>query len=444
MKKLKFFLSLIVLCTGLSSQSIWFTDDFSGTLKNEWVEISGKWSVGKGHLVSSALGKASYIGLNFIIPPRSSYKMKLSFSGESAILMFNLYDIFAWMTGNFIKFYKNALYTGLIELNGDEKISRFVSLPDFRRNFNTIEVVVSNGRYSVYFNEKKYLEEKLYFESGYIVIGVSEGKTEFDYFIISSNEKYKSIDDLKKLKEPIIDHISSIAIIDSARFALSSDVYSFVQVIDTAGNLLNKFTYLRWGGGVMYYNDGLYIGDVDKIAVVYPKRTLQVAQFMVKMPNYIFSDGDRIYVIDGSAIKIFNQDFRLISTFTDPDNLKFPTAVASDKYNIYCADPTLGHIAVYSKSSNKFLRSVKSSLVAPIDIKYDSLSNSIYVSDIGLKAIVKVKNEKVEKIFKAEELGGLKFPRCIDFKYGMIYIADADKIVSIDTTFSKAKLVLKR
>jgi hypothetical protein len=440
----KFFLLLLILCTELNSQNIWFSDDFSASLRSEWIEISGKWSVEKGRLLSSAVGKANYLGLNFVIPPRSNYKIKLSFSGESAILMFNLYDIFTWMTGNFVKFYKNALYTGLIELNGDEKINRFVSLPSSRKNFNTIEVIVSNGRCSIYFNEKKYLEEKLYFESGYVAIGVGEGKTEFDYFIISSNERYKNADELKKLKEPIIDHISSIAIIDSSRFALSSDVYSFVQVIDTAGNLLNKFAYLRWSGGLMYYNDGLYIGDVGKIVVVYPKRTMQVAQFMVKMPNYIFSDGDKIYVIDGSAVKIFTQDFRLVSSFTDPDNLKFPTAVASDKYNIYCADPTLGHIAVYSKSSNKFLRSIKGHFVAPVDLKYDSVSNSIYVADVGLKAVVKVRGEKVEKTFKADEFGGLKFPRSIDLKYGMIYIADADKVVSVDTTFTRAKIVLKR
>ncbi|CUU04068.1 hypothetical protein JGI1_00892 [Candidatus Thermokryptus mobilis] len=440
----KFFLPLLILCTELISQNIWFSDDFSGSLKSEWIEISGKWRVEKGRLVSSAIGKTNYIGLNFIIPPRSNYRINLSFSGENMILMFNLYDIFTWMTGNFVKFYKNALYTGLIGLNGDEKINKFVSLPDSRRNFNTIEVVVSNGRYSIYFNKKKYLEEKLYFGSGYIVIGVSEGKTEFDYFIISSNERYKSIDDLKKLKEPIIDHISSIAIIDSARFALSSDVYSHVQVIDTGGNLLNKFTYLRWCGGLMYHDDGLYIGDIDKIIVVYPKRTLQVAQFMVKMPNYIYADAERIYVIDGSAIKIFNRDFRLMSSFTDPENLKFPTAIASDKYNIYCADPTLGHIAVYSKSSNKFLRSIKGQFVAPVDLKYDSVSNSIYVADVGLKAVVKVRGEKVEKTFEADEFGGLKFPRSIDLKYGMIYIADADKVVSIDTTFTRAKIVLKR
>jgi hypothetical protein len=440
----KFFLLLLILCTELNSQNIWFSDDFSASLRSEWIEISGKWSVEKGRLLSSAVGKANYLGLNFVIPPRSNYKIKLSFSGESAILMFNLYDIFTWMTGNFVKFYKNALYTGLIELNGDEKINRFVSLPNSRKNFNTIEVIVSNGRCSIYFNEKKYLEEKLYFESGYVAIGVGEGKTEFDYFIISSNERYKNADELKKLKEPIIDHISSIAIIDSSRFALSSDVYCFVQVIDTAGNLLNKFAYLRWSGGLMYYNDGLYIGDVGKIVVVYPKRTMQVAQFMVKMPNYIFSDGDKIYVIDGSAVKIFTQDFRLVSSFTDPDNLKFPTAVASDKYNIYCADPTLGHIAVYSKSSNKFLRNIKGHFVAPVDLKYDSVSNSIYVADVGLKAVVKVRGEKVEKTFKADEFGGLKFPRSIDLKYGMIYIADADKVVSVDTTFTRAKIVLKR
>jgi hypothetical protein len=440
----KFFLLLLILCTELISQNIWFSDDFSASLRSEWIEISGKWSVEKGRLLSSAVGKANYLGLNFVIPPRSNYKIKLSFSGESAILMFNLYDIFTWMTGNFVKFYKNALYTGLIELNGDEKINKFVSLPNSRKNFNTIEVIVSNGRCSIYFNEKKYLEEKLYFESGYVAIGVGEGKTEFDYFIISSNERYKNADELKKLKEPIIDHISSIAIIDSSRFALSSDVYSFVQVIDTAGNLLNKFAYLRWSGGLMYYNDGLYIGDVGKIVVVYPKRTMQVAQFMVKMPNYIFSDGDKIYVIDGSAVKIFTQDFRLVSSFTDPDNLKFPTAVASDKYNIYCADPTLGHIAVYSKSSNKFLRSIKGHFVAPVDLKYDSVSNSIYVADVGLKAVVKVRGEKVEKTFNADEFGGLKFPRSIDLKYGMIYIADADKVVSVDTTFTRAKIVLKR
>jgi len=440
----KFFLLLLILCTELISQNIWFSDDFSASLRSEWIEISGKWSVEKGRLLSSAVGKANYLGLNFVIPPRSNYKIKLSFSGESAILMFNLYDIFTWMTGNFVKFYKNALYTGLIELNGDEKINRFVSLPNSRKNFNTIEVIVSNGRCSIYFNEKKYLEEKLYFESGYVAIGVGEGKTEFDYFIISSNERYKNADELKKLKEPIIDHISSIAIIDSSRFALSSDVYSFVQVIDTAGNLLNKFAYLRWSGGLMYYNDGLYIGDVGKIVVVYPKRTMQVAQFMVKMPNYIFSDGNKIYVIDGSAVKIFTQDFRLVSSFTDPDNLKFPTAVASDKYNIYCADPTLGHIAVYSKSSNKFLKSIKGHFVAPVDLKYDSVSNSIYVADVGLKAVAKVRGEKVEKTFKADEFGGLKFPRSIDLKYGMIYIADADKVVSVDTTFTRAKIVLKR
>jgi hypothetical protein len=440
----KFFLLLLILCTELISQNIWFSDDFSASLRSEWIEISGKWSVEKGRLLSSAVGKANYLGLNFVIPPRSNYKIKLSFSGESAILMFNLYDIFTWMTGNFVKFYKNALYTGLVELNGDEKINKFVSLPNSRKNFNTIEVIVSNGRCSIYFNEKKYLEEKLYFESGYVAIGVGEGKTEFDYFIISSNERYKNADELKKLKEPIIDHISSIAIIDSSRFALSSDVYSFVQVIDTAGNLLNKFAYLRWSGGLMYYNDGLYIGDVGKIVVVYPKRTMQVAQFMVKMPNYIFSDGDKIYVIDGSAVKIFTQDFRLVSSFTDPDNLKFPTAVASDKYNIYCADPTLGHIAVYSKSSNKFLRSIKGHFVTPVDLKYDSVSNSIYVADVGLKAVVKVRGEKVEKTFKADEFGGLKFPRSIDLKYGMIYIADADKVVSVDTTFTRAKIVLKR
>jgi hypothetical protein len=440
----KFFLLLLILCTELISQNIWFSDDFSASLRSEWIEISGKWSVEKGRLLSSAVGKANYLGLNFVIPPRSNYKIKLSFSGESAILMFNLYDIFTWMTGNFVKFYKNALYTGLIELNGDEKINRFVSLPSSQKNFNTIEVIVSNGRCSIYFNEKKYLEEKLYFESGYVAIGVGEGKTEFDYFIISSNERYKNADELKKLKEPIIDHISSIAIIDSSRFALSSDVYSFVQVIDTAGNLLNKFAYLRWSGGLMYYNDGLYIGDVGKIVVVYPKRTMQVAQFMVKMPNYIFSDGDKIYVIDGSAVKIFTQDFRLVSSFTDPDNLKFPTAVASDKYNIYCADPTIGHIAVYSKSSNKFLRSIKGHFVAPVDLKYDSVSNSIYVADVGLKAVVKVRGEKVEKTFKAVEFGGLKFPRSIDLKYGMIYIVDADKVVSVDTTFTRAKIVLKR
>jgi len=84
----KFFLPLLILCTELISQNIWFSDDFSGSLKSEWIEISGKWRVEKGRLVSSAIGKTNYIGLNFIIPPRSNYRINLSFSGENMILKF--------------------------------------------------------------------------------------------------------------------------------------------------------------------------------------------------------------------------------------------------------------------------------------------------------------------------------------------------------------------
>lgn len=245
----------------------------------------------------------------------------------------------------------------------------------------------------------------------------------------------------------MIDHINSIAIIDNSTFAISSDVYSQVQVLDNSGNVVNRFTYLRWAGAVMYFNERLFICDAGKITIVLPDRTANVAQFMVKYPNYIHTDGEKFYIIDDGAVKIFDKNFKLIYSFTDPTNLKFPTSIAVDKYNIYCADPELGYIAVYPKrDSIKLLRKIKDELIAPVDVKYDSLSNSLFVADVGLKAIVKISNDKVEKIFKGEGIGGLKFPRSIDLKLGMIFIADADKIVAVDTTLSeeRAKLILKR
>ena len=168
--------------------------------------------------------------------------------------------------------------------------------------------------------------------------------------------------------------------------------------------------------------------------------------FFVKYPNYIATDGERFYVIDDGAIKIFNRNFNLISSFSDPEKLKFPTAVSVDKYNIYCTDPELGQIVVYSKRDTvKFLRGIKDILIAPVDVKYDSTLNCLFVADLGLKGIAKVVGDKVEKIFKAENLGGLKFPRSLDLKSGLIFIADADKIVCVDTTLAErsARLVLR-
>ncbi len=445
------FLSLmlfIFLTSNLTAQHIWFSDNFnSAKLNNVWVELSGVWKIENGRLKLKATNNTSQLGLNFLIPPNSRYNIKFSFAGDNCLVLFNVYDIFSFKAGNYVKFSGNALYTGVVEVSGDEKIEKFVSLPSSRNKMKEILIEVSPEKYTVYFNDKKVVEGKTYFKSGYVILGARKGEVEFDYLIISSNEKYRTIEDLKKLKEPLIDHITSIAIIDNSTFAISSDVYSQVQVLDNSGNVVNRFTYLRWAGGVMYFNDRLFICDAGKITIVLPDRTANVAQFMVKYPNYIHTDGEKFYIIDDGAVKIFDRNFKLIYSFTDPANLKFPTSIAVDKYNIYCTDPELGYIAVYPKRDTiKLLRRIKGELIAPVDVKYDSLSNSFFVADVGLKAVIKISNDKVEKIFKGEGIGGLKFPRSIDLKSGMIFIADADKIVAVDTTLSeeRAKLILKR
>jgi len=448
---MKFFAKLTLLfgllSFSLNAQNIWFSDEFNQPrLNSSWVEISGEVKVSDGRLKLKAGNEPALLGLNLIVPPGSKYVVKFGFSGESVLAMFNVHEIYSMREGNYVKFFNNALYTGIIELNGEEKIKKFASLRSISKKLNTIMIDVAPERYIVYFNDRKMFEEKPYFNSGYLMIGVARGEVEIDYFIVSSSKKYTTIEDLKRIKEPLIDQVNSIAIMDGSKFAISSDVYSQVQIIDTSGNLINRFTYLRWAGGLAYLEDGLYICDAGKITVVFPGKSVNVAQFMVKYPNYIYADAEKFYVIDDKALKIFNRDFRLISSFTDPDNLKFPSAVASDRYNIYCADPVLGYIAIYSKKDLKFIGRIKDELIAPVDVKYDSTSNSLFVADAGLKAVVKIVGGKSEKIFKAEELGGLKLPRSIDLKSGIIFIADADKIVSVDTTLSenKARLILKR
>ncbi len=438
---------ILLLHFNITAQNIWFSEDFVGSkLNSVWIPISGDWEIENGRLKLKSENKPSLLGLNFLIPPKSKYTVKLKFSGDNILILFNVYDIYSFRAGNYVKLLNNAVYTGIIEPTGEEKIKKFASFSQTTDKFRTISIEVASEKYTVYLNDKKVLEENLYFNSGFIILGADKGKAEIDYFIISSREKYRTIEDMKRVKEPLLDHINSIAVIDESKFAISSELYSQVQVLDTTGNVLNRFTYLRWAGGVMHFKDGLYICDVGKITIVYPDKTMSVAQFFVKYPNYIATDGERFYVIDDGAIKIFNRNFNLISSFSDPEKLKFPTAVSVDKYNIYCTDPELGQIVVYSKRDTvKFLRRIKDILIAPVDVKYDSTLNCLFVADLGLKGIAKVVGDKVEKIFKAENLGGLKFPRSLDLKSGLIFIADADKIVCVDTTLAErsARLVLR-
>lgn len=443
----KLTLLFIISSLNLWGQNIWYSDEFNKSKLNEaWVEISGKVKLSDGKLILESADKPALLGLNLPIPPGARYTIKVGFYGENVLLMFNLREIYSMRTGNYVKFSKGAIYTGVIELNGEEKVRKFVAprLPS-KSNLKNLSVEVSPEKYVIYLNDRKVIEEKPYFNSGYIAIGVGVGKVEVDYFVLSSKREYTTIEDLKKVKEPVLDQISSIAVIDESKFALSSDVYSQVQIVDTAGKLINRFSYLRWAGGLAYFDGKLYIGDVGKIISVYSGRSLNIAEFMVKYPSYIWADANGFYIIDDGAIKIFNQNFKLTASFSDPDNLKFPTAIATDKYNIYCADPVLGHIAVYSKKEMKLVDKIKDKLVSPVDVKFDSTKNAFFVADVGLKAVVEVVGGKVEKIFKAEKLGGLKFPRSIDLKAGVIFIADVDKIIAVDTTLSedKARLVLR-
>ncbi len=447
--KFKIAFLFIFLSFNAWAQNIWFSDNFNNPkLGNIWFEISGRWGIENGRLKLKATDKPALLGLNLPMPPNSRYTVKFGFYGKNVLIMFNVYELYSMTTGNYVKFFNSALYTGKIELNGDENIKKFVSLPStlIKAKLNEITIEVTPEKYILYFNNRKVLEEKPYFKSGDIIIGVSDGEVEIDYFIISSKEKYKTIEDLKKINEPLIDRISSIAIMDSSKFAISSDVYSQVQIVDMSGNLVHRFAYLRWAGGLTYVDGGLYICDAGRISVVFPGRSINVGQFMVKYPSYVSADPERFYVIDDGAVKIFNRDFRLISSFMDPDNLKFPSAITSDKYNIYCADPVLGHIVVYSKRETKLVGKIKDKLIAPVDVKYDSTSNSLFVADAGLRAVVKITGDKVEKVFKCENFGGLKFPRSIDLKDNIIFIADADKIVSVDATLSEAsvRLILSR
>ncbi len=450
---MKFFDKLIFLfiihSLNLWGQNIWYSDEFNKSKLNEaWVEISGKFKISDGKLILESVDKPALLGLNLPIPPGAKYTIKIGFIGENILIMFNFREIYSMRTGNYVKFSKGAVYTGVVELSGEEKVRKFIapSLTPSKSKLNSLSIEVTPERYIVYLNDKKILEEKPYFDSGYIAVGVGVGKVEIDYFILSSSRKYITIEDLKKVKEPVLDQLSSIAVIDELKFALSSDVYSQVQIVDTAGKLINRFSYLRWAGGVTYFDGKLYIGDVGKIISVYSGRSSNVAEFMVKYPSYICADADGFYIIDDGTIKIFDKNFRLKSSFSDPDNLKFPTAIATDKHNIYCADPVLGHIAVYLKREMKLIDKIKDKLVSPIDVKFDTTMNSLFVADIGFKAIVKVVNGKVEKFFKAEKLGGLKFPRSIDLKFGMIFIVDADRIIAVDTTLSEdnPKLILRR
>ncbi|MCS7229142.1 MAG: hypothetical protein NZ923_03785 [Candidatus Kryptonium sp.] len=444
-----FVLFLLILNYYGASQNIWFSDEFnSSKIRNLWTPISGSIELADGKLKLRATDKPSLVALNLPIPPKSRYTVKFSFSGSEISLLFNIYDIYSIRVGNYVKFFNNAIYTGVVEASGEEKIVKFASLPQVKNRWKTLAVEVTPERYSVYFNDKKVFDGELYFNSGFIILSTKLGDVEIDYFIISSREKYKRIEELRKEKEAlIIDHVNSIALIDSSKFAISSDIYSHVQVLDTIGNVLNRFTYLRWAGGVMHYNEGLYVCDAGRIIVVYPDKTVNVAQFMVKYPTYISNDGEKFYVIDDGAIKIFDRSFKIVASFADPANLKFPTAVAADKYNLYCADPELGQISVYSKRDTiRFTRKIKDVLIKPVDIKYDSTLNCFFVADIGLKGVAKLVNDKVERVFRAENLGGLKLPRSIDLKSGLIFIADADKIVRVDTTLSEysARLILRR
>lgn len=442
---LKFLILLFHFNT--TAQNIWFSDDFvSSKLNNVWIPISGNWGIENGKLSLKAGDKPSLLGLNFLIPPKSKYTVKLKFSGDNILILFNAYDIYSFRVGNYVKLFGNAIYTGVVEPTGEEKIKKFASLPSTTDRFRTISIEVAPEKYIVYLNDKKIFEENTYFNSGFTIIGANKGRVEIDYLIISSREKYRTIEDMKRVREPLLDHINSIAVIDESKFAISSELYSQVQVLDIVGSVLNRFTYLRWAGGVMHFKGGLYICDMGKITVVYPDKTTSVAQFFVKYPNYITTDGERFYLLDDGAIKIFDRNFKLLSSFSDPEKLKSPTAISVDKYNIYFADPEIGQIVVYSKRDTiKFLRRIKDILIAPVDVKYDSTSNCLFVADLGLKGIAKVVGDKVEKIFKAENLNGLKFPRSIDLKAGLIFIADADKIVCVDTTLTErsARLILR-
>ncbi len=449
---MKFFVKLILLLItsflNLRGQNIWYSDEFNkARLGDAWVEISGKIRMGSGKLILEATDKPALLGFNMVIPLGAKYTIKIGFLGEDVLIMFNVREIYSMRTGNYVKFTKGAIYVGVIELNGEEKVRKFVAprLAPSKSNLKNLSIEITPERYVVYLNNRKALEDKPYFNSGYIIVGVGVGKTEIDYFLLSSSRKYTTIEDLKKIKEPVLDQISSIAIIDESKFALSSEVYSQVQIVDTTGKLINRFSYLRWAGGLAYFEGKLYVGDVGKIIALYSGRSLNVAEFMVKYPSYICADADGFYIIDDGTIKIFNQNFRLTASFSDPDNLKFPTAIATDKYNLYCTDPVLGHIAIYSKRETKLLGKIKNKLISPVDVKFDTTTNSLFVADLGLKAVVEIVDGNVEKIFKAEKLGGLKFPRSIDLRKGIIFIADADKMVAVDTTLSedKARLILR-
>jgi DNA-binding beta-propeller fold protein YncE len=267
------------------------------------------------------------------------------------------------------------------------------------------------------------------------------GSVKFDYIIVFSKRRYIPVDKFRSQKRLVIDHISSISALDGGKLALSSEIYSRVQVIDLNGDLLEQYIYLREARGIFYYNGTIYVCDSDRIRLFSGGRTGMLGQFYLKEPYAIAVESGGYYVIDGNHVKIFNRFFRPVSTFTDPENIKNPTAIAVDGSSIYIADPVLGQVSIFSKVDNKFVGSIKDVFIKPYDVKVDSLGRLLVV-DAGLGAIVRVVDSRVDKIYRAESIGGFKFPRAISLIDDRVFIADMDRIVVIDSSLSRIESII--
>ncbi len=425
----------------------WIVDDFSpGDLNSQWVQATGKWTVGeRGASVSGASGDLAMLNNKYLMRAKS-YTIDVEVQGAGGGAIFCAEKPNNLANSHVVYLSGGALSTGYMDFHGKYVETRVVnfSLP---AGAVRLSVYVDPGRltYTITVEEQNLVLEELRFVSGYAGLFARSAGPKWKRFHVSGEGTPVVPSFYRKSNARQLDHLSHMAILDDALF-ISNPVIGIVQRLTSIGAFTNEYQVEGPDAsprGIFVEPDRtLYIADAGSKSVKVMSReghTLRTISAELRDPRAVTVAAGSVYILDVDGIKLYDKKgaftgAKAAGLFKDPKNIYYSNG------RLFVADFGNAKIQVLDAKDFSVKLEITENLVSPWDVATDPSNNDIYVADPGAGVVFHYDQSGnfIERL-DPMTIKGFISPRSVRVRGSMIYVGDFERILA----FRKGVLTIR-
>lgn len=429
-----------------ADRTTWIEDDFSQeSLSQEWLPISGTWSVDGNHARVVGGGEQFAMFYNTYVMYTKSFVIETTIEMLGGGVVFNAEHSDALKNCHIVRLVEGGVELGYMDFLGEYYETRTVAVKDLSTPVSIqIYIDQKNRNYSVVANTRNLSMEELRYNSGFAGLYAASSGVTFDRFSIGGQGNMDTPSFFIKSNRRQLNDLSYMAVKDDG-LLIVNPVVGIVQHITSVGTYVSELSFedeetaLR---GVASDDNATYIVDAaaNSLRVFSADNRVQkVISSDLDDPRDVAVDDSRIYVLDKSGIAIFDKNLALIGReagglFSDPRGI----AVHGDR--IYVADFGNGQVQVLGKSDCSATQIIKDQLIHPWGVSIDPANGDVFVADPAASAVFHYDSEGnfIERIDPIT-IRGFISPRDVQVRGDMIYVGDFDRILG----FKKRVLTIR-